>query len=647
MRWGILLLLCCCTAFLFAQKKYTTKATANEKMNKLYDRALDYVRFEQYQQAIAELEKIIRLDSSFIDAQLLWADTRHDMGVLEDAVKGYHRALSIDTNYNPTVFYKLGLSQIKMGQNTAGAQTLHRFLQTKGDERLKNKARKYIRQAEFTARAIENPVPFNPQKLSENINTPGPEYLPSLTADGTFLVYTAIIDGQEDFYFSEKINGDWQKGQPITAINTFLNEGGQNISADGKLLVFTACQRRDGLGSCDIYFSELQNTKWTKPRNIGAPINSGAWESQPSLAADGKALFFASDRKGGAGGRDIWVSYRKPDGTWGTPQNLGNTINTPGEEQTPFIHPDGETLYFMSDGHPGMGGTDLFLARKNVDGTWGTPQNLGYPINTAANEGALVVSLDGTTAYFATDESALHKDRTLASHQKNIDIYSFELYPAARPQLVTYVKAKIFDSRTLQTLSAKVECFNLKTEAIYATATTDEAGEFLLCLPLGKNYALNVSKEKYLFHSENFSLSAVSSIEQPFLLEIGLTPIEEASPDAAPSKPVVLKNVFFETGSAALLPESTLELKRLKSLLESNPDLKIRINGHTDDVGSEADNLALSEKRAKAVYHFLIENGINAQRLRYKGFGESQPIDSNNSPKGRQRNRRTEFEPIR
>ncbi len=646
MRWGLLLLLCCCSAFLFAQK-YTTKATASEKINKLYDRALDYVRFEQYQQAIAELEKIIRLDSSFIDAQILWADARHDMGALEDATKGYIRALSIDTNYNPTVFYKLGLTQIKIGQNMLGAQTLNRFLQTKGDERLKNKARKYILHAEFAAQAIENPVPFNPQKLSENVNTPGPEYLPSLTADGTFLVYTAVIDGQEDFYFSEKINGEWQKGQAITAINTFLNEGGQSISADGKLLVFTACQRREGLGSCDIYFSELQNGKWTKPRNIGAPINSGAWESQPSLSADGKALFFASDRKGGVGGRDIWVSYQKSDGIWEAPQNLGNVINTPGEEQTPFIHPDGQTLYFMSDGHPGMGGTDLFLARKNADDSWGIPQNLGYPINTAANEGALVVSLDGTRAYFATDEAALHKDRTLASHQKNIDIYSFELYPEARPQAVTYVKAKIFDAHTGQTLSAKVECANLKTQAIYATATTGEDGEFLICLPLGKNYALNVSKEKYLFHSENFSLAAISSIKEPFLLEIGLIPIEEASPDAAPSKPIVLKNVFFETGSAELLPESTLELKRLKNLLESNPDLKIRINGHTDNVGSEADNLILSEKRAKAVYHFLIENGINASRLGYKGFGENQPIASNDSPEGRQRNRRTEFEPIR
>ncbi|MFT5801262.1 MAG: outer membrane protein OmpA-like peptidoglycan-associated protein, partial [Nonlabens sp.] len=426
----------------------------------------------------------------------------------------------------------------------------------------------------------------------------------------------------------------------------------QSISADGKLLVFTACTRRDGYGSCDLYFSEVIDGRWTKVANMGKEINSRARETQPSLSADGKAIYFSSNRGGGQGEMDIWVSKRDEDGAWGIPENLGEVINTTGVDRAPFIHQDGQTLYFMSDGHEGMGGHDLFYSRLENE-VWGKPKNLGYPINTEADEGTLVISLDGKTAYFATDRNKPGKRGKEEEYmgKVDLDLFSFELYEEARPQPVTYVKATVRDAATRKKLAgAKVAFTDLETEKSHAFSTTDSDGEFLVCLPLGKNYSLNVTKEEYIFHSENFALDKINNLDKPFLLDIELQPVPilTAVPTStegalAEGKPIILKNVFFETGSAELKTASLLELNRLKKLLTDHPTLVIRINGHTDNIGSDEDNLTLSNNRAKAVNDYLIINGISGDRLSYKGFGETKPISNNEIPEGRQSNRRTEF----
>jgi len=303
---------------------------------------------------------------------------------------------------------------------------------------------------------------------------------------------------------------------------------------------------------------------------------------------------------------------------------------------------------------PGMGSADLFVVRKEEDGSWGEPKNLGFPINTKDSEGALIISLDGQTAYFATDRKygTPGEDVTFgdAMRGSDTDIYKFELYPEVRPQPVTYVKANVFDIVTDEKLIAEVEFVDLSTGNIHVSSKTDSDGEFLVCLPMGKNYSLNVSKEKYLFHSENFSLEEINSLNEPYLLDIGLQPIPDPSATAdnglPKSKPIILKNVFFETAKADLRPESITELNRLKKLLVENPKLQIQLNGHTDNVGTDEDNLQLSDARAKAVHDYLIAGGIAENRLKYKGYGESMPIDTNDTPQGRQNNRRTEFEII-
>ncbi len=647
---GLLLLALCSLSGLWAQGNtgYVTMETASGKLQKRYDKALSYGRGGDFNRALRELEKILEAEPRFIDAFITRAAIFEEQDLLEDAELNYEQVLEIDPVYEPRVWYRLAMVEQRQNKYPEAVDHLERLLQTPDlEDRLRRQAEQHVKDFRFSAEMMRNPVPFEPESLGENINTKESEYLPSFTADGEYLVYTARVNGQEDFMISQKIDGAWQKGEPIEEINTPLNEGAQTISADGRLLVFTACNRRDGLGGCDLYYSEFREGNWIAPSNMGRPVNSAAWESQPSLSADGKALYFASNRQGSIGGRDIWVSYRQADGSWGKPRNLGEPINSTEEDEAPFIHPDGQTLYFMSRGHQGMGGFDLFFARKGAGEQWEKPKNLGYPINTKANEGALVVSLDGKTAYFATDK--LQRTGTSDILQRpTTDLYRFDLYEAARPSPVTYVKAVVSDAQTGASVRAKVEFVELESTAVYASDQTTESGTFLVVLPLGKDYALNVSKKGYLFHSENFALAGKTSIDDPFMLQIALSPIpDELDTDPGEeARPVVLRNVFFETGSAELKPVSRVELNRLKVLLEENPQIRIQINGHTDNVGSAADNRQLSENRARAVFQYLLDQGIDENRLSYKGFGESRPIATNETPEGRQQNRRTEFEVI-
>lgn len=624
---------------------HLTADNVKGKAKTQYAEALSHYRMQRYDQAIDVLDKLIKSKPKLVDAWLLRAHAYLDKRNYAAAETDFEQAVDLDRNYHWRALFDLGrVEQLQQKYDEAIAH----FEQYATSEKLKpaqrREAEREIANARFAREAVKNPEIFAPQRLSDSINTPALEYLPSLTADGDNLVYTVNADGQEDFYVSRRDNGIWRKGRPIAALNTRQDEGAQQISVDGRVLVYAANYGAVGLGNFDIYMSEVRQARWTKPVNLGAPVNSSSWDSQPCLAADGQTLFFSSDRPGGLGGRDIWISKRGSDGAWSTPLNLGAPVNTPDNEQAPFFHPDGHTLYFMSNGHPGMGGADLFFAKIDEDGKWGKPQNLGYPINTAADEGALYVSTDGRSAYYASDQS------TMPDQRYNLDIYTFEMPLAARPGPVTYAKATIYDNESRQRLEARVEVFDVQSAAKLRDISSSSNGEFLICLPAGHNYALNVSKEGYLFHSEHFALSEATSFDKPFIIEIGLTPIPQAGGAGdvlSGNKPVILRNVFFQSGSAALRPESIAELNRLKKLLDEYPALKIRIQGHTDNQGEDADNLVLSENRAKAVYSFLIDSGIAATRLSYLGFGESQPIDTNDTPEGRQNNRRTEFVIVR
>lgn len=635
-----------CTPKVIGQT-YVTKNNATGKAQKVYNRANQYKKNKVFDKAIKDFETVLNLEPTFIDAHYQLASIHFNEKNYLLAKQGLEKVISIDPNYKTAAYFYLGQAHWETDYYEDAASNFEQFLQSDNkSKRLKAKAETYFKNSQFAAEAIKHPLPIELSRLDSTINTDFAEYLPSTTADGNTLIFTRLIRRDEDVYMSKKIEGKWQEALPIEEINTFEKEGSQYISADGNLIVFNRFSRETGFGSSDLYYSEKRGDTWTKPKNMGQPINTRNIEVQPSLSADGKILYFASNRTGSLGGFDIWRSIRKENGEWGNPVNLGKTINTPANEECPFIHPDGKTLYFMSSGHQGMGGTDLFVSKRDSrKKLWKTPQNLGYPINTKENEGALIVTLDGETAYFTKDNLPEDNVEKLKSTNRP-DIFTFEMPEALRPTPVTYVKATVKDAVTTKKLAgAKIEVIDLETDEVFSTSETDASGSFLACLPMGGNYALNVNKEKYFFHSENFELLETSSLQEPYLLKIKLQPIpvERTSETVVKSEPIVLKNVFFESGSAELKMTSLVELNYLKDLLTSNATLRIQINGHTDNVGTETDNLALSQNRAKAVQDYLIKEGIAADRLSYKGFGESQPIDTNDTEAGRKNNRRTAF----
>ena len=405
----------------------------------------------------------------------------------------------------------------------------------------------------FRREAMANPVPFTPVNMGPAINSPDDEYLPTLTADGRTLLFTRYNRPSmaEDFYYSRLIDGKWSKAVRMAEpLNSDDNEGAGCISQDGRILYFTACGRPDGAGRCDLYISYRKAGGWSQPQNLGPAVNTSGWESQPCLSIDGQTLYFVSDRKDGYGGMDIWRSTLV-EGRWSKPVNMGPGINTKGDEKSPFISFDNQTLYFSSNGHVGMGGMDLFMCRRTGDSTWSEPQNLGYPINTRGDESSLIVSPDGRTAIFSSDQFG---------GQGGLDLYSFALPEQVQSEPVVY-------------------------------------------------------KEE----------------------------ITEVAPELEVGESITLKNVFFQTGKYTLLDISIVELDKVVEMMQHHPTLRIELGGHTDNVGNAAANQKLSEQRAKAVYDYLVQHGIAAGRLSYKGYGQTQPVADNSTADGRRQNRRTVF----
>ena len=626
-------------------QSFITSKNAPEKIKEAFKIAFADFNAENYGKSIKELDKIIKKCPNFINAYQLMADCYIQQKNWKEATIFLNKAASLGPDYDPKIYYLLGQIAMEQEQYVDARSQFEKFLKypSKSDA-ISNRAKKLLGDAIFRPDALSKPVRFEPKNMGTNINSSNRDYFPSITADENTMIFTVQIGegqyGQEDLYRSLKKNGEWTKAEPIPNVNTTENEAAQSVSADGKFLVFTVCNRAGDFGSCDLYFSERINGRWSDPKNLGSAINTANWESQPSVSPNADAIYFTRGGARGQGDKNLMISKRNEDGSWAEPLAI-TELNTPYDDSAPCIHPDGQTLYFSSSGHPGMGGLDLFVSRLRTDGIWDKPQNLGYPINTAQNEEALAVALSGSLAFIASDRPGGFG---------SLDIYSFEMPKAIQPNPVTYVKGYVYDAVTKKALNkTTVEIYDLSADKLFTKTKTDADGEFMLCMPLGRDYSLNVKKQKYLFYSDNFALKEIRNQQNPFLLDIPLQPILEPSGKIDTSSsikegnPIILKNVFFATNSAELRVESEVELNRLKQLLDENPKMKIRINGHTDNEGSDSDNLLLSDRRAKAVRDYLISKGIARERLDAKGYGESKAISNNDSPEGRQLNRRTEF----
>lgn len=618
--------------YIFAQYD---PSKVNKKAIALYEQAMQKANDGNFKEAVNFLNQSINVDSKYVDAYLSLGGVYGEIKNYKSSTENYEKAFAIDSNYTNEYRLPYSINLAGQGRFEEALTVINSLLSKEKIGSATRQAAEYRKKTyEFAVDyAKKNPANyvFAPKNLGDGINTAASEYFPSLTIDGGELVFTRRVGfSNEDFFYSSKKSDRWDTAKPMEGnINTDQNEAAQNISLDGKWLVFDACGRSDGFGSCDIYISYITQQGWSQAINFGRRLNSEQWDAQPCLSPDKRDLYFSSARPGGYGGKDIYVSHLQPDGRWGQPENLGPSVNTSGDEQCPFIHADNQTLYFTSNYWPGYGDDDLFYVRKQANGNWSQPVNLGYPINTINREGTLFITADGKTAYYAANRSDSRGD---------LDIYSFELRQDVRPFKTLWVKGNVYDKKTLKGLPSSVELIDLASKQFISKVQTDENGNYLITLPVGKDYAFNVNRKGYLFYSDNFFLSQRSP-DSTYEKNISLQPIEV-------NAFIVLNNIFFETNKFELDPKSQTELNKVIQLLNDNPTLKIEISGHTDNVGKPKDNLTLSNNRAKAVVTYLAGKGIAAQRLAAKGYGETKPVADNKSDEGKARNRRTELKVI-
>ena len=647
---GVLLLIFTCFTLSAQNNKLTTK---NKTAIYQYEKARsDYNRGETAKAETALIQAIDK-DKNFIEAYLLLGDVYSSQ---KDYLKQMNILIKAD-EINSS-FYSSNRLNIGIAAYNAGLyDDAIKWLKLEPDQ---SKSKVWIDKAKF---ALEMKGKAHPNielvPVGDGINSNFDEYWPSLTADEQTMVFTVLLPRdmqlfdkldlphssdyfQEDLFESKRNDdGVWQIREPLKGkINSNLNEGTQSLSSDGTMMFFTACDRDDSKGSCDIYFCYKTADGWSEPKNVGEPVNSQYYESQPCFASDGKTLLFVSNRLGGYGGNDIWqatVKSYNSDGmpVFGNVTNLGNTINSPKDEHSPFLHHDCKTLYFSSDGWPGMGQQDVFISRRNDKGEWSKPENFGYPINTAKDEIGLVVNARGTRAYFST-ENREGGNRDGKSSGKNI--YWLYLPPSLQPNPSMYVKVHIFDSETKQTVPA--DC-NLQNEAdgknIDSKQGKPMSGEYTALLPFASSLTVKVDHQGYMFYSGHFKIDASYPVEKTYIdLDVPLIPIKTGVK-------ITLENIFYEFNSFVLLDQSKAELDRLVSFLKENSSVKILISGHTDNVGAADYNQKLSQNRAESVYKYLISKGINADRLQFKGFGTTVPVADNNTEEGRAKNRRTEI----
>jgi outer membrane protein OmpA-like peptidoglycan-associated protein len=625
-----------------------TYTSTNKKAIKYFEESKKMFQIRKDAEAEKLIKKAIEEDPQFIEALSAYADFLMGNNRVKEAIPFYEKAIAI----NPKIFidnnFYLGGALLHEAQYEKAIPCFEKIIKTERiNPNLKDEAIHHLKNAQFGANAIKNPQPFKPVNVGEGINTSEYEYFPALTADGnTFLFTRNIREGegvtaprQEDFYVSKKVNNVWQTANPITSVNTAGNEGAPSLSADGEIMFFASCMEmtgdygssdRKGYGSCDIFYAQKINGKWSKPRNAGAMINTKNWETQPSFSSDGKTLYFVRGMvaRDGIKNPDIYSSTIGTDGKFSEPIKLSDNINTPMGEESVFIHPDNQTLYFSSEGHPGMGGLDIFVSKKQADGSWGKAINLGYPINTSVDENSLLVDANGKLAYFASEREGGFG---------GLDIYQFELPESVRPEKITYVKGLTYNARTKVPVEASFELIDLETQQSVTSAYSNSAGEFLVTLTSNHNYLVNVSKPGFLFYSDNFSLKdKIADYNKPYKLQIPLQPIDTGI--------IELKNIFFDVNKWDLKAESKAELQKIITFLKANPTLKVEFSGHTDNSGDKVFNKTLSNNRAKAIYDYVIEKGsLPATNLSYKGYGDTKPKAPNDTPENKAKNRRTEL----
>ena len=631
---------------------YIPSTSAQSKLAvDLYTKGMTLFAERKAAEAIPFLQQAVKESPNFVEAHIRLGQLYEFIRKPELALSTYQAAIKLPAEPAALAIAYQGASQIllKLGRYANAIPVLETFAKNFPPQSSKAKqVQRLLATARYGQEAVLHPLAVKPKPLSESLKVGDSQYFPVLTADEQTIVFTMLKpDGDEDLMTAtQTAEGGWQTPIPLSAnINTAENEGTASLSADGRMVVFTACQsKRGGFGGCDLFSSQKTGDTWSKPENLGPSVNTHYYESQPSLSADGRQLYFISDRPGGLGKRDLWRSTRadpsdRANGDWSNPVNVGAPINTAFDEASPFLHANGQVLFFASEGHLGMGGYDLFMSRLTPDSTnhrWGEPGNLGYPINTSEDQASLFVAANGNRAYYSSEE----QKEGLSQKSR---IYTFDLPDVLRQQVkpVNYLKGLVTDARTKKPLPATIDLIDIHTNQAISRINSDaETGQYVAVLPAGGDYALYVSAPGYLFKSLSFNYTGKTSAEtgmgRGVALDAALEPIGTAGKET-------LNNLFFESGRYELTGKSRTELERLADFLKTNPTTQIEIAGHTDDRGDPAANLDLSKRRAQAVVGYLAKLGVTPTRLKAVGYGKTRPAVPNTSDEARQRNRRIEW----
>jgi len=636
----------------------------NKKAKKAYEQGID--KKNKKEERLKYLLEAIELEPDYVDANFAYAMERIKSLIYENKpfkpVEPYFKkVIEICPKYHSNPYYYLGFIYYEEEKWDECAKNLKLFLDFKEDDINKydksydaflDQAKQMHRYAKFYNEVMKNPVPFDPV-IVQGISTERDEYLPLISPDDETMYFirkepyvnkdgiAGMTTDKELELFSyakrNKTTLQFEKGKRLSY--PFNRDGGQgaaSITIDNRHMYLTICKDEGGAQvNCDIYYSDFINGEWTELKKVEGINDPTRWDSQPSIASDGKTLYFASDRPGGKGGIDIYKSVKdEKTNAWSKPENLGTTINTSGDEKSPFMHSDSETMYFCSDGHAGVGGFDIFFARKNEKGQWQEPKNIGIPINTKGDDLGFIVSTDGHYAYFASNDASRMKGKSVGKY----DLYNFELYKEARPENVAFIKGKVEDPSGTSNKSLVVEVKNVETKTVTKAMVDTTTGEYAVVVNIKKKEDLivTVKKDNNAFTSQLIMKEKIVDTK-PMKVNFESKPIEVG-------KTYTLNNIYYKTNSSSLDPKSMIVIDEFVEFLKANPKIKIEIHGHTDNVGDVNSNLALSTDRAFSVRDILLEKGIEEKRLvAFKGFGSSKPIADNTTDEGRSKNRRTEF----
>lgn len=606
-------------------------SSENKRALRLYRKGEVKTKERDFDSALKLFTKATASDSRFYEAYLRKANLYHRMGMEDSVYTHLGKYLEFTDKPSTSILNQMAKMSFGRGQYDDAQDYLDKLVWLQPDMKRHREVHWLNNSLNFAKSQVarDSVLTLEIVEMPQEINRFTLQYLPAMTIDAHGLYYTKrdTISGDEDIVVSYFNAGKWTEAQSISAkINSTYNEGACAISADGRTLVFTSCDRHDSYGSCDLYVSNKTGKNWSIPRNIGKPINTEYWESQPSLSADGKWLIFSSNRPGGQGNRDLWSSYYL-DKTWTFPANMGEEINTFKDETTPFLHPNGETLYFSSNGHPGMGGFDLYKADR-IDAAWSEAQNLGVPINTFRDETGLLITSDGQEALFAKEIRKNHE--ILDSKIVNFQPRTIKTRPAS------YIIGKVTDAKTGAELRAEIEVYDLKLDTLLYSASSDSInGRYVMTLPPDRELGCYVKRRGYLFYENRF-LTHSNATTKPDTINIALRPIEV-------NQVIVLKNIYFDVDSYDLDEKSKTEIRNIAEILHQNKGLLVEISGHTDNQGKKSYNQQLSENRAKGVYDALRHAGIDERQLTFVGHADRFPIQSNATAEGRKSNRRIEF----